>query len=116
MSRIDKINHQIQRIISQIIQEQIDNPTLGLISVVRVDTTPDLRYCKIFVSVFPEKNTESALSTLVDMKGFIKKLLGANLRIKYLPDIEFVADDSIKYSIDISQKIERLKDELKENH
>ena len=44
MARIHKVNHQIQRIISQIIQEQIDNPNIGLISIVRVDTTPDLRF------------------------------------------------------------------------
>jgi ribosome-binding factor A len=111
MGRIDKINHQIQRIVSQIIQEEVDNPHLGMVSVVRVETTPDLQFCKIFFSVFPEQNTENVLSTLQEMRSFIKKLLGKNLRIRFLPDLEFVPDDSIKYSVDIYEKIERLKDE-----
>ena len=116
MSRIDKINHQIQRIVSQIIREQIDNPNLGMISVVSVDTTSDLRSCKIFFSVFPESNTEVAYKALLSMRSFIRKLLGVNLKIKFLPNIEFVPDDSIKYSVDIYEKIERLKSEFKESN
>jgi len=115
MSRINKINHQIQRVVSQIIQDEVDNPNLGMISVISVDTTSDLRACKIFFSVFPENNTEAAYQTLLSMRSFIKKLLGINLRIKFLPDIEFIPDDSIKYSVDIYERIERLKNELKED-
>ena len=116
MARIERVNHEIQRIISQIIQEEVDNPNLGMISIIRVDTAADLRTCKIFFSVFPEANTESAFDTLLEMKGFIKKLLGASLKIRYLPDIEFVPDNSIKYSVDIYEKIERLKDELNQDN
>ena len=115
MARIDKVNHQIQRVISGIIQEHIDNPNVGMISIVRVETTPDLRFCKIYFSVFPEDNTQEAHETLLSMKNFIKRLLGSNLRIKFLPDIEFVPDESIKYSVDISERIERLKDEFTED-
>ncbi|MBN2121006.1 MAG: 30S ribosome-binding factor RbfA [Candidatus Omnitrophica bacterium] len=111
MGRIGKVNHQIQRIISQIIREEIDNPNLGMVSLVRVETTPDLRFCKVFFSVFPEENTDSAFLTLQKMRGFIRRLLGSRLKIRFLPDIEFVPDDSIKYSVDIYEKIERLKDE-----
>ena len=49
------------------------------------------------------------------MKSFIKRLLGMNLRMKFLPDIEFVPDESIKYSVDIYEAIERVKNEFKED-
>ena len=101
MSRIDKINHQIQRVVAQIIRQEVDNPHLGMISVVRVETTPDLRFCKIFFSVFPENNTQEALATLTNMRVFMRRLLGKELSTKFLPELEFVPDDSIKYSIDI---------------
>ena len=116
MNRKDKVNNQIRKEISEIIREQIDNPSLGMISIMRAETSADLRSCKVFFSVFPDSNTEAAYKTLLDMKGFIKKLLGANLRVKFLPDIEFVPDDSIKYSVDIYEKIERLKDEFKKDN
>ena len=111
MSRIDKINHQIQRAVAQIIRQEVDNPHLGMISVVRVETTPDLRFSKIFFSVFPENNTQEALDTLTNMRVFMRRLLGKELSTKFLPELEFVPDDSIKYSIDIYEKIEKMKDE-----
>ena len=111
MSRIDKINHQIQRVVAQIIREEVDNPNLGMISVVRVETTPDLRFCKIFFSVFPENNTQEVSDTLNGMAVFIRRLLGKELSTKFLPALEFVPDDSIKYSVDIYEKIEGINDE-----
>ena len=111
MARIEKVNHQIQRIVARIIRREVDNPHLGIVSVVRVETTPDLRFCKIFFSVFPENNTEEALATLTGMRVFIRRLLGKELRTRFLPDLEFVVDDSIKYSVDIYEKIEQIKDE-----
>ena len=113
MSRIDKVNHQIQRVISRIIQEEVDNPNLGMISIVKVETTSDLRHSKVYFSVFPDDKAEQALDTLSTMKNFIKKLLGQQVKIKFLPDLEFIHDDSIKYSVDISKKIEDIQDELK---
>ena len=116
MNRIDKVNNQIRRIISEIIQEQVDNPNLGMISIVQVETASDLRFCRVFFSVFPESGMETAYKTLLSMRGFIKKLLGSHLRIRLLPDIEFVPDDSIKYSVDIYEKIERIKCELEKGN
>lgn len=116
MNRIEKVNNQIRKEISQIIRDQVDNPNLGMISITRVETSADLKTSKVYFSVFPESNTESAYKTLLDMKGFIKKLLGGNIRVKFLPDIDFVPDDSIKYSVDIYDKIERLKNEFKKDN
>ena len=112
MSRLDKVNHQMQRVISEIIREEVDNPNLGMISILRVETTPDLRYSKVYFSVFPDDKVEEAFNTLATMKNFIKRLLGKHIRMKFTPDLEFIPDDSIKYSIDISKKIEDIKDEL----
>ena len=116
MYRVDKLNRQIQRIISKVIQEEVDNPNLGMVSIVRVKTSSDLRYCKVFFSVFPEENLGLAEEVLGSMKNFIKKLLSKNLHIKFLPDIEFVSDSSIKYSVNIYEKIEELRDEFKEDN
>lgn len=115
MYRREKINHQIQRVVSRLIQEEIDNPNIGIVSIVRVETTSDLRHCKIFFSVFPEENLELVSQALLSMRGFIKKLLGESLRIKFLPDIEFISDSSIRYSLQIEKKLESLKDELRES-
>lgn len=115
MSRIDKVNQQIKRIVSRIIKSELDDPRVSLISITRVDTSSDLRFCKIFFSAFPEDNGPRIEEALNQMRGFIRRLLGEEMRIKFLPALEFILDDSIKYSVDIYKKLETLKNELKEN-
>ncbi len=111
MRRIDKVNSQIHRILAEIIQKEVDDPNLGMISIVAVDTSKDLRYCKVYFSVLPEENLQLARQTLSKMKNFIKKQLSLQLRAKFLPDIGFIPDESIKYSIDISKKIDEINKE-----
>ena len=108
MARIDKINNEIKRALSTVIQEEVDDPRIGLISIVSVNATADLKYCKVFFSVFPESSTDDAYYALSGMKDFIRKVLGAKLRLKYLPELEFLPDDSIKYSIEINKRIDEI--------
>lgn len=106
MSRIDRVNSQIRKELSEIIQQEMDNPNLGLISIIRVDTSRDLGISKVFFSVLPEDKIEEVYEALYSMKGFMKKLLGDRLKIKFIPDLKFIPDDSIKRGIDISKKID----------
>ncbi len=108
MDRMKKINSQIQRNISQIIQREVDDPNLGIISIIKVETSRDLGIAKIYFSVLPDSNTESALKALSNMRGFIRKLLGSQMRLKFLPEIKFIPDDSIKRGVDMVNKIDEL--------
>ncbi len=112
MRRIDKVNQQIKREISGIIREEIDNPNIGMISITRVDTAKDLRVCRVFFSAFPESKSAEAELALSSMKNFIKRILGTRIRLRFIPDIEFTLDGSIKYSVDISSRLDQLKEEL----
>jgi ribosome-binding factor A len=114
MDRMKKINSQIQKEISHIIQSQVDNPNLGLISVLRVETTRDLGLSKVFVSVLPDSNTEEVIRSLSEMRGFIRRLLGSVLRLKLLPEIKFIPDDSIRRGVNIVNKINELNKDKEE--
>ncbi|MCD6134100.1 MAG: 30S ribosome-binding factor RbfA [Candidatus Omnitrophica bacterium] len=116
MSRlIERVNRQIKKEISMIIEREIDDPRLEFISIVRVDTSRDLSLAKIYFSVYPESGSEVAKETLEEMNKFIRVLLGRRIRLKFLPALEFIIDDSVKYSVDIYEKMEKIKDELGED-
>ena len=114
--RMEKVNKEIRKQITQIIQKEMDDPTIGLLSITRVETTSDLRESKIYFSLLDESRYPRAQEILDAMNQFIRTHLGKRIRIKILPHLRFIPDDSIKYSVDIYQKIEEEKEKRNDSH
>ena len=109
--RMEKVNKELRRKITEIIHKEIDDPALEFLSVTRVVTAPDLRESKVYYSLLDETKYDQAQAVLDYMCRFIRGLLGKKVRLKNLPQLNFFPDRSIKYSVDIYQKIEELKRE-----
>ena len=97
-----------------IIHDELNDPRLGFITIMRAEVTKDLRMVKVYFSVFgSQKQKDKAGDGLESAAGFIRKRLGEHLKLRFVPEIIFKLDESVEYSINISQKIERLKNEPK---
>lgn len=107
--RMEKVNRQLQKQIVEIIRNEIDDPKISFLSVTRVVTTSDLRESKVYFSLLDEKQFSYAQEVLDKMSKFIRGVLGKKIRLKILPQLKFIPDDSIKYSVDIYAKIEEIK-------
>jgi ribosome-binding factor A len=94
-NRIGRINEEIQRELSALIPTVKDPRVSGLISVTAVDTTPDLRYAKIFISVLDKSDSTQVLKGLKSASGYLRRELGHALQLRYTPELTFVRDDSI---------------------
>jgi len=114
--RIERVNKEIKRNLMEIIQQQIDNPSLGIVSITKVNTSPDLKRTKIYFSVLNDEKINEVEVILNRMKGFIRSSLGRKLRIRSLPQLFFFPDESIKYSIHIYKKIEEVRGGNKEDN
>mgnify|MGYP004681163769 FL=1 len=102
-NRITRINEEIQRQISADIR-RLKDPRVsgsGMVSVTRVDTTGDLRYAKIYVSVLDKSQEKDVLKGLKSAGGFLRRELGSALGLRYTPELIFEADDSIAYGAHI---------------
>ena len=102
-NRIGRINEEIQRQISADIR-RLKDPRVsgsGMVSVTRVDTTGDLRYAKIYVSVLDKSQEKDVLKGLKSAGGFLRRELGSALGLRYTPELIFEADDSIAYGAHI---------------
>ena len=106
-NRIGRINEEIQRELSDLIRSLKDPRVQTLLSITRVDTTPDLRYSKIYVSVLEEARSQDALRGLKSAGGWLRRELGSRLQLRYTPELQFIADDSIEYGAHI---LEMLRD------
>ena len=94
-NRIGRINKEIQRELASLIPNVKDPRVTGMISVTAVDTTPDLRYAKIYISVLDKSDSAQVLKGLKSASGWLRRELGRALQLRYTPELTFVRDDSI---------------------
>jgi ribosome-binding factor A len=90
--RISKINELIKQQIAEIISRELNLKPGVFLTIAKVDTSKDLRYTRISISIFPEKETNYAMETLRKETYFIQGKLNKKLFIKNIPKIEFVLD------------------------
>lgn len=113
MSRIERVAHEIKKEMGAIVQNELGDPRVGFITIMRVEITKDLQLAKVYFSVMGnDQQKRKAQEGLESAKGFIRRLIGQRLKLRLTPEIIFKLDSSVEYSIDIAEKIERIKDEL----
>lgn len=94
-NRIGRINEEIQRELAALIPTVKDPRVTGMISVTAVDTTPDLKYAKIYISVLDKSDCDQVLKGLKSASGWLRRELGRSLNLRNTPELSFVRDDSI---------------------
>ena len=108
-NRIGRINEEIQKELSSLIRNLKDPRVQNtMISITRVETTPDLRYTKVYVSFLEEDKVEGAMKGLQSAGGFLRRELGRNLKLRYCPEIVWALDDSITYGAKMLKLINSL--------
>ena len=94
-NRIGRINEEIKRELSDLIRSVKDPRVTGMISVTAVDTTPDLKFAKVYISVLDKSDCTQVLKGLKSAAGWLRRELGHALQLRYTPELNFVQDDSI---------------------
>lgn len=109
-TRIIRINDEIKRELSEIIRSELKDPRIGVMtSVLKVDTTNDLKYCKVQVSVLgDDAQKQEVLEGLKNASGFIRKQVATRINLRNTPQFKFEIDDSLEYSIRISKLIDEV--------
>lgn len=107
-NRIGRINEEIQRELSGLIRAVKDPRVKGLISITAVETTPDLRYAKVHVSVLDKGDVNEVVKGLKSAGGYLRRELGSALSLRYTPELIFERDDSIDKGAHILSLLENL--------
>ena len=94
-NRIGRINEEIQRELSALIRTVKDPRVTGMVSVTAVETTNDLRYAKVFISVLDKSDSTQVIKGLKSASGYLRRELGRALSLRYTPELIFERDDSI---------------------
>lgn len=108
-NRIGRINEEIQRELSDLLRE-LKDPRVHrtMLSITRVETTPDLRYAKIYVSLLDKEYTKETLAGLKSSAGYLRRELGRSLQLRYTPELQWQPDDSITQGAHILELLSKL--------
>ncbi len=109
MHKIDRLEEDMKYYLSSIISEKVKNPNInGIITITSVHVTKDMKYAKVYLSVFNAKSKSKVIDEIKKSKGYIKKELSYVLKARNIPELVFVEDDSMEYGNYMNEKIKSL--------
>ncbi|CDF86282.1 30S ribosome-binding factor RbfA [Pseudomonas sp. QL9] len=110
-SRTQRIGDQMQRELALLIQREIKDPRLGLVTITGVDVARDLSHAKVFITVMGQDDNAEVIkqntSILNDAAGFLRMQLGKAMKLRTVPQLHFTYDASIRRGAELSALIER---------
>lgn len=105
--RPDKVAHELRQEVSAIIAREVRDPRVGFATVTEAEVSPDLRHARVFVSVLGTPAEQRAtLAALNRAAGFIRRALGARLKLRRSPELTFTFDESVEQGARLTQLIE----------
>ena len=109
-----RINSEVQRELSEIISREIKDPRIHpMTTVVAVEVTPDLKYCKAYISVLgSEEAGKETIKGLKSAEGFVRRQLASRINLRNTPEITFVLDQSIEYGVNMTHLINEVTKDL----
>ncbi len=102
--RMRRVDEAVREVLSGAITQEVKDPRIGFITVTAVETSPDLRHARVFVSVLgDDAQRRRSLDGLRSAHGFLQRRVATELRIKHTPTLDFLYDDSVDRSLRIQE-------------
>lgn len=106
--RIEKINELIRQKLAIIIRKELEFAPNSLVTITKVQTSSDLKFCKVFITVFPEYYRGTALEILRKNRGNLHKLLGNQLTTKFIPNLNFLIDEQEVFATEVDKLLDEI--------
>ena len=108
-ARTDRVGQEIQKEVAMIIQREVKDPRLGMVTVSAVEVTRDLAYAKIYVTFFTleGQNIDQSLDILNEAAGFIRTLLAKRIKARIMPQLRFIYDKSMVEGVRMSGLVDK---------
>jgi len=114
--RLDRLNSLIKEELGNLITTRLRDSRIAFVTVIGAEVAPDLRYCKVYVSVLGnDKEIRSTLAALKHSEGFLKREVAKNLDLQFIPELHFKLDASAAERLEMEKIFKKIHDEKKES-
>jgi ribosome-binding factor A len=111
MSRLERVEEAIRKEVSLIIHDELKDPRIGFVTVIRVELTKDLRNAKIFYSVLGKEDDHKKTKLALDSAlGYIRSLVAQRINLRFATELVFQEDHSSEYSVRIEEVLNKIKE------
>jgi ribosome-binding factor A len=108
-SRTQRVGGQIQRELAQIIQQELRDPRLGLVTISAVEVSKDMTHAKVFITLMnPEQDVDETLKVLKKASGFLRRALGKRIVLRVIPELHFAYDRSLDEGMRVSALLDAV--------
>ena len=109
-NRIGRINDEIRRELSELLRS-VKDPRVSdaMLTITHVDTTTDLRYARVYITALDRTGDKGLMQGLKSASGFLRRELGHRMNLRYTPELQFIADDSIEHGAHILDVLNHVK-------
>ncbi|WP_354624643.1 30S ribosome-binding factor RbfA [Psychromonas sp. MME2] len=106
-SRTSRVAQQVQKELARILQQEVKDPRIGMVTISGVEITRDLAYAKVFVTFLTigEQTNEESLKGLNAASGYIRRLLGKAMQLRIVPEVRFCFDETLTEGLRISELV-----------
>lgn len=106
-SRTSRVSQQVQKELARILQQEVKDPRIGMVTISGVDITRDLAYATVFVTFLTigDQTNEESLEGLNAASGYIRRLLGKAMRLRIVPEVRFTFDETLTEGLRISELV-----------
>ncbi len=110
MARVERVENELKKELNELIAHEIKDPRIdSLVSVTKVQTAKELKFARVFISVFSKENPKEVLDVLNKASSFLRSKLFKRLKIREVPELHFQLVDSIEYSFKIDNILKDIK-------
>ena len=110
--RARRVADLIREVLADLVRRDLRDPRVGIVTITAVRVTPDLKHARVFVSSLGEPGArEASVDALNHASSFLRRSLGKTVRLKYVPDLVFVADAALDTGLRVERLLEELRDE-----
>lgn len=106
-ARTDRISEQVKRVLAQLIRDKVKDPRIGMISILDVEVSKDLKMAKVYFDTFQTDKIEDSTVGLNRAAGFLRRELGKELNLRSTPSLQFIYDDTEVKANDLSALIDK---------
>jgi ribosome-binding factor A len=106
--RPQKLGDQIQRELSDLLQRELRDPRVGMITITSVDVSPDISHAKVFFTLLEKQKLEETLQGLKRSAGFLRSQLAKRIKLYTTPELRFVYDESVERGDRLSRLIDSV--------
>ena len=115
-SRTSRIGEVIMRELAQMIQQEVSDPRVGMVTVSHVSVTPDLKYAKVYITrlngIKSEKDVNECIEGLTNAAGFLKRGIAKRVEIRTIPELRFYYDKSLEHGFHMDELIAKANEDL----